>query len=295
MWDETEISQFLAEYSGKKPWHKRAIVWMAAAIVPAALMVNIVAPTVKTFAAERVYAQTIAEHEFVDEFTALSKHVLPQSEVHVIMYLNLPEAWEIQAVTINHENYELHPGYDSYLVKLTAPTELGHWEVTLDEMTIFDGALYHEVMINKAITIEVETHIPHFEEVHPEKPTVQADGADAQDGHYDSNYQVSEKIKTDTKFKTSEGDKIKQIEKYVLSDDKNLLKKVVKFKEKPEVLSDHGEIVAVVYQDVLYPATIQENGELQIYGLETAATTIEIQYFVYEDGCVVPVHVFLFE
>ncbi|MGL4623820.1 MAG: hypothetical protein ACRCWD_02915 [Culicoidibacterales bacterium] len=293
MWDEKEISQLLEEYNGKKPWHKRASIWVAAAIVPTALMVNIVAPTVKTFAAERVYAQTVAEQELVTDFTALSKHVQPSSDVNAIIYFNLPETWQINAVTINQETYELHSGHDAYLVKLTAPEELGHWEVALEQVTVYDGALYHEVMIGKEIVIDVETHVPHFEEVHPEKPKVQEDGQGAQEVQHDT-YQVGEKAKTDMKFKTSEGDKIKQLEKYVLGDDKNLFKKIVKFKEKPEFLSEHGEVVGVVFQNTLYPATIQADGQLQIYGLDAATALVDLQYIVYEDGSIVPAPSFSF-
>lgn len=294
MWDEKEIEQCLAEYCiGKKSWHRRVVVMLAAAIVPMALMINIIAPTVKTFAAERVYAQTVAEHKFVQNFTTLRKHVLPNSNVYAIIYLNLPETWQISTMTINQQSYELQPGHDCYLIKLTTPKELGHWEVKLDKINIFDGELYHEIMIEQTELLEVETHMPHFEEVHPEKPQIQSDNQDSQDYQQDTNYQVGEKIKFDARFKMSEGERIKQIEKYEL-DDESVFRRTIKFKEKPEFLSEHGEIVAIVLHNLLYPAVVQPDGQLQIYGLDSTGIIEQIQYVIYEDGCVVPASRFIF-
>ncbi|MGL4952467.1 MAG: hypothetical protein ACRC5Q_01520 [Culicoidibacterales bacterium] len=288
MWDEVEEIEIEEQFT-KKAWYIRTAIWGAAVIVPAALIVNMTAPTIKTLAAERVYAQTVDAHEFVHEFAAITKHVLPQGTVKLIMYLDLPNTWTMSQVKINGVKYNLVAGHDSYLIELTAPTQLGHWDVTLETILVFDGAIFHDVPINQVTVIDVETHIPHFEEVHPEKPKVQQETGDTFDAQVDGDSQIAQKAKADYKFKVSEGEKIKAVEKYALTDEKNLLKKVMRLsKVKAELLPEHGKVVAVFIQETLYPATLENDGKLKVYGLPASKQTFEIQYFVYEDGYLAP-------
>ncbi|MGL5383097.1 MAG: hypothetical protein ACRC17_11465 [Culicoidibacterales bacterium] len=287
MWEENEEQD---EISYQQAWYKRVLFLGAAVIVPTALIINMAAPTIKTLAAERVYAQNVNVHEIVREFSALATHVLPQEKVKLIAYLDLPSTLELHQAQINGVTYDFLAGHDKYLVEVTAPAELGHWNVTLETIRVFDGAIFHDLPINITTVIDVEKHIPHFEEVHPEKPKVQQDTSDTLDIQTDSDSQLAQKAKVDYKFKVNEAEKMKAVEKYALTDEKNLLKKVMRLsKVKAELLPEHGKIVAVFIQETLYPATLESDGYLKVYGLPQSKQALEIQYFVYEDGYLAPI------
>lgn len=284
MWVEHEIKE-LYEPIEAKPWYKKAIVWFAAAVVPAALIINIVAPTLKTMAAERVYMQTLAEQDIVRDFATLNQHALPNSTVHVITYFNLPDEWHVSEMKINGDYYTVSPGFDSYLVQLTTPYETGYWYVNLEAVTVFDGAIYHEIETNQKTKIGVDNHVPHFEEVHPHKPKISEGNTTVDDHPDEADQSIQDSWKVSAKDKITEGEKIKSLEKYAMTEDKNLAKKMAKVqKDKFQLIPTHGPIVAVFIQDVLYPALINEDGALQIFGLPNNKQQATIDFFVYEDG-----------
>lgn len=266
-------------------------IWFGAIVVTSALFVNVCGPTFQTLASERIVETQQNTHEYIQKFSPLKEHVLPGNSIGIILQVALPTSVDIAYAIVNDTIYTFQSGYDSYHIQMQAPNEVGDFLITLQALGIINGDLQTEVAVNQTLHIGVEEHIPHFDEVHPEKPKVETSHDDAQlsdDTHDDPI--AKNKSANKLKFHQLNKSNSHHIDKYALLDDRQLLKKQMKLsKIKIPHLSDHGSIVGVFIFDTLYPAKVDRDGSVHVLGLPSSIRTPQIQYFVYEDGYITPI------